>query len=249
MDKFERPKPLDAGLGAKLIEMALFPEFSDLLLQAARERGGVEEVFAFTLAEGKAPEVLVTASVNSGCDQRVEQYIKRFFFHDPLIQERQNIAVGAGFAYRVYVKEIAPYDYRALCFEKPQYDEKLCFGWKNEKQLLVLNFYRSQNQASASEDTGLDGLADLALAALQRRLSSSTLAEGVDIIGKRLQHYFPALTAREVQICQFSLAGKSAKDIAADLGISANSVLTYRQRAYGRVGVHSAQELMPYLVI
>jgi DNA-binding CsgD family transcriptional regulator len=51
------------------------------------------------------------------------------------------------------------------------------------------------------------------------------------------------LTRREAQVCRGILAGLSTEAIALDLGVSRNTVLTLRRRAYARLGVSSQAEL------
>jgi DNA-binding CsgD family transcriptional regulator len=52
-----------------------------------------------------------------------------------------------------------------------------------------------------------------------------------------------ALTGRETEVCLRILSGFSSEAIAADLGISLHSALTYRKRAYDRLGISSQNEL------
>ena len=51
------------------------------------------------------------------------------------------------------------------------------------------------------------------------------------------------LTARERQVCARAALGLSVEATALELGIGKTSVLTYRQRAYQRLGVTSPFEL------
>lgn len=60
---------------------------------------------------------------------------------------------------------------------------------------------------------------------------------------QRFHKRFPELTPRERQICARAAIGISIEGAALDLGIGSASVLTYRKRAYNRLGVSSAYEL------
>jgi DNA-binding CsgD family transcriptional regulator len=59
----------------------------------------------------------------------------------------------------------------------------------------------------------------------------------------RFARRFPALTERERQVCARAAIGMSIEGASLDLGVAASSVLTYRKRAYRRLGVGSANEL------
>jgi DNA-binding CsgD family transcriptional regulator len=52
-----------------------------------------------------------------------------------------------------------------------------------------------------------------------------------------------ALSERENQVCSLILMGNTSESIALRLGISRNSVLTYRRRAYERLNITSQHEL------
>src|SRR5262249_22774861 len=54
---------------------------------------------------------------------------------------------------------------------------------------------------------------------------------------------FAALTGREKEVCQRIISGFSSEAIAADLGISLHSALTYRKRAYEKLGISAQNEL------
>jgi DNA-binding CsgD family transcriptional regulator len=54
---------------------------------------------------------------------------------------------------------------------------------------------------------------------------------------------FVALTPREKEICLRILSGYSSQAISAELGVSLHSTLTYRKRAYEKIGISSQNEL------
>ena len=58
-----------------------------------------------------------------------------------------------------------------------------------------------------------------------------------------LQAHCPALTGRELDICERLLRGWTYDGIAADLGLSIATVKTYRARAFDRLGMHCKSEL------
>jgi DNA-binding NarL/FixJ family response regulator len=56
------------------------------------------------------------------------------------------------------------------------------------------------------------------------------------------------LTARELEILQHIVAGKSNKEIAAELGLSANTVGVHRANIMDRLGIHKTAELVVYAI-
>jgi DNA-binding CsgD family transcriptional regulator len=68
-------------------------------------------------------------------------------------------------------------------------------------------------------------------------------AERIHELEQRFAARFPALTPREREVCARAAIGVSVEGAALDLGIATSSVLTYRKRAYQRLGISSAYEL------
>jgi DNA-binding NarL/FixJ family response regulator len=56
------------------------------------------------------------------------------------------------------------------------------------------------------------------------------------------------LTARELEILQHIVAGKSNKEIASDLGLSANTVAVHRANIMDALGIHKTAELVVYAI-
>lgn len=56
------------------------------------------------------------------------------------------------------------------------------------------------------------------------------------------------LTARELEVLQHIVAGKSNKEIATELGLSANTVGVHRANIMDRLGIHKTAELVVYAI-
>ena len=65
-----------------------------------------------------------------------------------------------------------------------------------------------------------------------------------DLYRRRLRQIAPQLAGRELDVCIGIVQGRCSEAIALALGISINTVLTYRKRAYARLGISSHNELM-----
>ncbi|MEP7294968.1 MAG: LuxR C-terminal-related transcriptional regulator [Burkholderiales bacterium] len=107
---------------------------------------------------------------------------------------------------------------------------------------LAINLYRHCAQprfGTAELDTVLD-FAGTLLAVVQRHteLGSVHLAPA-----QRLHQHCPQLTPRELAVCERLLRGLTFEGIAADLGVSAATAKTYRNRAFERLGIHHRNEL------
>lgn len=82
--------------------------------------------------------------------------------------------------------------------------------------------------------------------ALNDRFDFPTLSE---MIAERLAKQYPELTARERLVCGYTLAGYTAEAIGLILGVGMSTVITYRRRAYSRLGICNANQLIAPLLI
>lgn len=115
-------------------------------------------------------------------------------------------------------------------------------GMTADGALLAVNLYRHRAQprfAPNELDTVLD-FAGTLLAVVQRHieLGSAHLTPA-----QRLQQLCPQLTPRELAVCERLLRGLTFEGIGADLGVSAATAKTYRNRAFERLGIHHRNEL------
>lgn len=108
--------------------------------------------------------------------------------------------------------------------------------------LLAINLYRHRAQprfAPSEIDAVLD-VAGTLLAVVQRHIE---LGGARPNPAQRLRQLCPQLTQRELAVCERLLRGLTFEGIAADLGVSAATAKTYRNRAFERLGIHHRNEL------
>jgi DNA-binding CsgD family transcriptional regulator len=245
MGRLSLAEPLDPELGAALMDAVGTSGFGPHLLHAAQQCDFVEEVFAYRISEGGEPDILASSSGLERAEERADYYARRFYRHDPARSLWMKTSVGSVFAGRIGAEQIPLYDYRAICFERPHFVDKLSFGWRGRDQSLFFSLYRSREGDDCAL-ARLSGLASVALAAMARApVPIEAQSDPVERLSQRLLRSFPQLSARELEVCARTLTGHRAERIAADLGISRASVLTYRQRAYQRYGFSSASDFLP----
>ena len=241
-------EPLDPELGAALVDAASSVSFAPLLLATAQRFEPVEEIFAYSVIGSCAPKTLLSSSTLGDSGERAALYARTFHRDDPAARTWQTIGSGHGFVQRVEPAEIKPPDYRAKCFEHPAFVDKTCFGWRGEECSFVLSFYRRAG-GHENPERRLSALAGVALTALVRR---AQIGDGrvrlEERLEKRFARSFPQLSLRERQVCARTVAGWTASDIAKRLGIRPATVLTYRQRAYQRLGFSQSSQFLAELL-
>lgn len=223
-------------------------DFARRLFGASRQLGDVVELFGYRVTTGLRIEAIASCGVHDDAQTRVVAYGRSFHQYDVVMLEGRD-QPNSGFARRVAAGDIAHSDYRAVCFEHPRFADKLTFGWRRETDTFVISFYR-RHAGDDAETARLASLANSALAMLI--LGHTRAAERAAPADHRLRaaiaKAYPDLSAREQQVCLAMLLGASAERTAFDLGISAASVLTYRQRAYAKTGATSAVGLLHRLL-
>ncbi|MEO8805135.1 MAG: helix-turn-helix transcriptional regulator [Burkholderiaceae bacterium] len=130
----------------------------------------------------------------------------------------------------------------------------------HEGALLAVNLYRhrAQPRFDAADLDTVFALAAPLLAVARRHVELSTPAhdDAGDLLtleapvalpirqaAQRLQRRCPELTERELAVCERLLRGWTFDGIAADLGVSPSTAKTYRNRAFGRLGIQHRNAL------
>ncbi|MDT7833641.1 helix-turn-helix transcriptional regulator [Aquabacterium sp. OR-4] len=131
---------------------------------------------------------------------------------------------------------------------------------EDDGSLLAVNLYRHERQGvfEPVEQERFARLAPLLLAGVRQHLrlqarlvdpapGHALAADAAAAAARaRLQARCPALTVRELDVCERLLRGWSYDGIAADLGLTVATVKTYRARAFGRLGLHFRSELFAW---
>jgi DNA-binding NarL/FixJ family response regulator len=124
-----------------------------------------------------------------------------------------------------------------------------------ETMVLMLSMHFEPTYVRTCLEAGARGYLlknalDLELAEAVKRV-----ADGAIVLDPRLEELAthpepsrPALTTRELEVLQLIVHGKSSKDIAAILGISANTIAVHRANLMQTLGIHNTAELVVYAI-
>lgn len=237
----------DPELSLEALEAASGPDFGAWLLGAAQRFAKVDEIYAYRFTSSGGPCALISTGHDGDAGGRAALYANRFHPYDPMLLGGGRRT--AGFVH-VEARDINHKDYRHLCFDKPRFVDKLSFRWVRRDDAYYVSFYRCR----ADGDTALPALAKLAdiglssLVSFRKSCRVQPAAPLVDRLAQQLAEAYVDLTAREVEVCARTLSGNSASQIAAALSLKTSTVLTYRQRAYGRYGMTSAAGFLEKLI-
>lgn len=151
---------------------------------------------------------------------------------------------------KIEIGDIRDQQYRH-CFESTHVQERLSFFSRLGSDLHQLCVYRGPRKQTFSslELTHFSTLASLVLATASKheRLCGATdIPRHLDLEAiERCLEYLPGgLSRREREVCSRAAAGKTIEGTALDLDIRKTSVVTYRQRAYQKLGISRQNELV-----
>ena len=175
-------------------------------------------------------------------------YLGGLYRHDPNLR----LAASQLSFVRLHRDAIANRAYREACYLRAGLIERLTVAVTEGGRLIALNLYRRE-QSGVFAEQDIDAIGGIAhfLAALASKhvgmlgalLRSRDRSDRIGAAATRLHALDGRLTRRESEVLARILVGMTSGGIALDLRISLNTVLTYRKRAYGRLGVTSQAEL------
>ncbi|WP_315831255.1 helix-turn-helix transcriptional regulator [Bradyrhizobium prioriisuperbiae] len=226
------------------------PGFADTLLSTLRRVADVGHCMVFSFAgERSARCLLDVGNIPIGGDLG-QAYSGHFHQADPnrdtIFSHRTSAApiLLPTFARRMYNDS-----YRKLFFEDSDIVDKFATAIWVEGTCFYVNFYRitAQGRFERAQIERLKRIAPAISAVVARHFEQAPAAP--DTPRQNLGTLFAThkalscLTSREKEVCQRILSGLSSEAISADLDISIHSTLTYRKRAYEKLGISSQNEL------
>lgn len=223
-----------------------YPRFFKLMDQIAK----IEQYMVFELTENQSKITCRLAHNIHNPDlglQLASLYLDGSYKNDPLLarlaeEAQQNPAKPA--CELLLRKTLSPV-YRRRFFNVPDLSGKFAIAVNDEEhnQLFYINFYRAHEDGfSEDELLRLEQSSALISALLLRHFREENQGRGVH------GHLLAAgLSEREAQICELIVSGHTAKTVARKIGVGISSVITYRKRAYQKLGVSRKSDLLELL--
>ncbi|QOZ79314.1 LuxR family transcriptional regulator [Bradyrhizobium sp. CCBAU 53351] len=244
-----RPEGMASNLAAGDVTPAVLaigrPDFPNVLIDTLRRHADVGHCMVFALDRAGAASCLLDAgNIPIGGDLGAA-YAGQFHESDP---NRDALFEGEGggpimlpaFAPRKYGAR-----YRKIFFHDSGIVDKCATAiWAGDTCFYV-NFYRiaAQGRFTAAQRERLQAIAPAVGASVARHFQQKATPEQSLATLFATRAPLASLTPREQEVCRRILAGFSSEAISQGLGISVHSTLTYRKRAYQRLGISSQGEL------
>jgi DNA-binding CsgD family transcriptional regulator len=221
------------------------PDFPDILIDTLRRQAGVGHCMVFALTrEGAASCLLDAGNIPTGSDLGAA-YAGQFHESDPnrdalFEAEGSTPIMLPSFAPRMYGAR-----YRKIFFSDSDIVDKCATAIWTGDTCFYVNFYRitSQGRFSDAQRARLRTIAPAIGASVARHFQQTAPPDQSLAMLFATRVPLAALTPREQEVCRRILLGFSSEAISQALGISLHSTLTYRKRAYERLGISSQNEL------
>jgi DNA-binding NarL/FixJ family response regulator len=124
-----------------------------------------------------------------------------------------------------------------------------------DTKILMLSMHAEETLVRQALDAGAQGYILKNAADLDLVRAVKAVAAGKQVLDPQLEkpealkgERGSGLTPRELEILQHIVAGKSNKEIAADLNLSANTVAVHRANIMDTLGIHKTAELVVYAI-
>lgn len=211
------------------------------------QTAGARRVYLFE-STARERSTLHYCSVELAITPLLPAYLAYYQAHDPLGDLLQAAPRHGDMAMqRVVPADIPSEAFRRRFFDAPSIVERIAIiqrgeeGWRG----ISIARHRSTGPCSDTERATLLELARLVLPMLPTHRARVLRDDKPDLpeLEERFARRHAGLTERERQVCARAAAGLSIEATARDLGIAGSSVVTYRQRAYQRLGVSNTVAL------
>lgn len=257
----DRPAPATGATGdtsliaralADLVAAIATPAFPNSLLDALRTLAGVELCSVFLRDRGEQVELIFAQGELPdvpGFPLRASHaYARSYWKSDRQLARLAQAPPGVPVVTRRRACDIADPAYRAACYDRAGVVERVSILSPGLPCFAVNGYRTSGSQPFAPHDLGqLELHAGLLIAALRQHLrADQAVAPIIDesVLAGRLTALDYGLSAREAEIVAALMLGETQEGIAAAKRLSATTVITYRRRAYGKLGVGNRRDLM-----
>jgi DNA-binding CsgD family transcriptional regulator len=240
----------------RLIEVVGTTKFEAKMFRILREVINCEHLTAFAFSDKRPPRVLLAA--NNGDTQVAKLIAQKYIAHYWKMDPANNLMKiprkdGSSIALRILPDDIADGSYRQDCYTSARLQDRFTLMRPHGEEIYRVNFYGGPRgtRSSGINANRIMESADLLMALLVKHDAvglpgGDKFAAG--LYQNRLRLLEPSMPLRETEVCAAIVRGMTSEAIALELGISVNTVLTYRKRAYARLGISCQNELLRFVL-
>lgn len=216
----------------------------------------ISEVCGYVYTENTTPAAAGWCGVRGDTMKRSEAYISNYYSKDPILNDCPPPAdKDTNYVRSFSANMIKDQEYKDIFFDKPGFKTELALVRQEKQGLNIAKFYLVEGDLSEETILQIGQIAALVYPLGKRHaldannnLNIEARPKALDRLNLLIENRFPQLSDRERQVCALAILGNSTKVIADMLEVSPNTIITYRQRAYDRLGVNNANSLLKELI-
>lgn len=237
-----------AGALAELVGAIGGATFPSRFLSAMRALAGVELCSVFRCDRGQPVELLFAEGAPTTADFPMRaslDYARNYWRSDHQITRLARSARAGPVVVRKRASDIADPAWRAACYDRGGVAERLSIVLPGASILVANGYLTAASAPFAADDIlRLETYAALLMAAIERHQHATMPMFDETALVQSLMGLQCRLSIREAEISAAMILGETQDEIAARTRLSHGTVVTYRRRAYGKLGVASRRDLL-----
>ena len=179
------------------------------------------------------------------------RYAGGFWKDDPAVGRLRGSSATPGRSLIVRQRwyEIPAGEYRSFCYERPRMLERVSLYRPFPQGSILLSLYRQSERGHFSPDelSVIEQQADILGAATVRHLllsrAQAVLRPAHEAIAAEIHTWNEKLSRRELEVCAALLREGSVKDAVRSLAMQVSTFITYRKRAFVKLGIKTSADL------
>jgi DNA-binding CsgD family transcriptional regulator len=230
------------------------PNFDSCLVELLNKVCGAEHACLFLISADKLTG-WGTASID-GAQQNYQQmsiYVNEGLWrHDPTFGQARAELDAKGLAtVRTDISQLEDDKLRDYIYGRRGIRDRVVMCGRSGEAVMALTMCSSDTGFFTSDNMRhIESMSDTLFALLAKHIdvsrkgSDASLAlTTLDEIEMCISEQMPVMPRREAEVCSRAIYGISSLGISLELGISQETVMTYRKRAYSRLGIATQREL------
>lgn len=247
--------PVRSGLPSLVGQVGTQP-FDATLAKLIEEAFRCRQLTVFAFPKTSTPRVvsLIADDRPEAVRNAAGHYTKSYWQVDPSnIFANGELQSGKRYAVLMSQSDVSDVGFRRDCYTLTGISHRLSLLTDYRDEWVKISLHRPEQAGPFTQDN-LSELLDHGdlLASLLIKHSEMPSERGkIDADPRHFEEilatYWPQLTKRERSVCSLIAIGMGSEAISLTLGVSINTILTFRRRSYARLGISSQNELLRLL--
>lgn len=232
------------------------PKFSHRLFSHLNDVVRIDGLLSFQCGRDHRINKFYTASMRSttSINRAGGMYARQFCQVDPIWNMSKRQAEVEPHFVRLRGPDISHQDYREACWDRTGVIDRLTMLLRLPQRWVGVSIYREFSSGYYSDadmekaTTSLRPLLILAARHLDTiptdpgltRPAGDSRDSALELLQQSRQQ---RLSRRELEICRLGLDGMGLKEISSHTGLGMTTIVTYRQRAYSKLGIRKTADL------